>query len=169
MTSIPASRRARAMIFAPRSWPSRPGLAITTRILRAMTEVSPLPLGQRVVGAVGAHPPAPAADPEHDRDEQDQPHDDSDRQEEPYGAQPRLPLGDLAQQRAAGGAARRRSLLAGRGPVVDEPVPVLWSADPVELDVEGEPADLRGRLGLEVDLEPDAVLVGVVELQPHGV
>ena len=26
MTSIPASRRARAMIFAPRSWPSRPGL-----------------------------------------------------------------------------------------------------------------------------------------------
>src|SRR6201997_899914 len=32
MTSIPASRRARAMIFAPRSWPSRPGLATTTRI-----------------------------------------------------------------------------------------------------------------------------------------
>src|SRR4051795_3059517 len=41
MTSIPASRSARAMIFAPRSWPSRPGLATTTRILRA-------------VGAVGA-------------------------------------------------------------------------------------------------------------------
>src|SRR6187551_1552560 len=36
MTSIPASRSARAMIFAPRSWPSRPGLATTTRILRAM-------------------------------------------------------------------------------------------------------------------------------------
>src|ERR1017187_5815315 len=33
MTSIPASRNARAMTFAPRSWPSRPGLAITTRIL----------------------------------------------------------------------------------------------------------------------------------------
>src|ERR671918_1982095 len=33
MTSMPASRRALAMIFAPRSWPSRPGLAITTRIL----------------------------------------------------------------------------------------------------------------------------------------
>src|SRR6185436_11719901 len=32
MTSIPASRRARAMIFAPRSWPSRPGFAMTTRI-----------------------------------------------------------------------------------------------------------------------------------------
>src|SRR5918994_6950151 len=41
MTSMPASRKARAMIFAPRSWPSRPGLATTTRILRA-------------VGAVGA-------------------------------------------------------------------------------------------------------------------
>src|SRR3954452_24581425 len=33
MTSIPASRSARAMIFAPRSWPSRPGLATTTLIL----------------------------------------------------------------------------------------------------------------------------------------
>src|SRR5438034_8514969 len=32
MTSMPASRRARAMIFAPRSCPSRPGLATTTRI-----------------------------------------------------------------------------------------------------------------------------------------
>src|SRR3954452_8963591 len=35
---MPASRRARAMIFAPRSWPSRPGLATTTRILRAMPD-----------------------------------------------------------------------------------------------------------------------------------
>src|SRR5581483_8773478 len=32
MTSMPASRSARAMIFAPRSWPSRPGFATTTRI-----------------------------------------------------------------------------------------------------------------------------------------
>src|SRR5919202_3438496 len=36
MTSMPASRSARAMIFAPRSWPSRPGLATTTRIERAV-------------------------------------------------------------------------------------------------------------------------------------
>src|SRR4029453_17314097 len=34
MTSMPASRNARAMILAPRSWPSRPGFATTTRILR---------------------------------------------------------------------------------------------------------------------------------------
>src|SRR3954463_11060650 len=33
MTSMPASRSARAMIFAPRSCPSKPGLATTTRIL----------------------------------------------------------------------------------------------------------------------------------------
>ena len=33
MTSMPASRSARAMIFAPRSCPSRPGFAITTRIV----------------------------------------------------------------------------------------------------------------------------------------
>src|SRR5688572_11378487 len=30
---MPASRSARAMTFAPRSWPSSPGLAMTTRIL----------------------------------------------------------------------------------------------------------------------------------------
>src|SRR3954467_6914158 len=30
MTSMPASRRARAMTLAPRSWPSRPGFAMTT-------------------------------------------------------------------------------------------------------------------------------------------
>ena len=35
MTSIPASRSARAMIFAPRSWPSSPGLATTTLIFPA--------------------------------------------------------------------------------------------------------------------------------------
>src|ERR1700745_1553948 len=33
MTSIPASRRARAITLAPRSWPSSPGLATRTRIL----------------------------------------------------------------------------------------------------------------------------------------
>src|SRR6266568_2323974 len=35
MTSIPASRRARAITLAPRSWPSRPGLATRTRIFRS--------------------------------------------------------------------------------------------------------------------------------------
>src|SRR5581483_9970684 len=35
MTSMPASRSARAMIFAPRSCPSRPGFATTTRIFPA--------------------------------------------------------------------------------------------------------------------------------------
>src|SRR5436305_6158036 len=32
MTSMPASRSARAITLAPRSWPSRPGFAMTTRI-----------------------------------------------------------------------------------------------------------------------------------------
>src|SRR5215208_7156052 len=45
---MPASRRARAMIFAPRSWPSRPGLATTTRILR------PEPLAPLVVSSAEA-------------------------------------------------------------------------------------------------------------------
>src|SRR5213594_2723925 len=39
MTSIPASRRARATILAPRSWPSNPGLATTTRTLRSVSSV----------------------------------------------------------------------------------------------------------------------------------
>jgi hypothetical protein len=35
---MPASRNARAMIFAPRSCPSRPGLATTTRIFWVVLE-----------------------------------------------------------------------------------------------------------------------------------
>src|SRR3954451_25311340 len=40
MTSMPASRSVRAMILAPRSCPSRPGLATTTRILRLLAPAS---------------------------------------------------------------------------------------------------------------------------------
>src|SRR5207245_2063325 len=36
MTSMPASRSARATIFTPRSWPSSPTLAISTRMGAAM-------------------------------------------------------------------------------------------------------------------------------------
>src|SRR5215203_6572462 len=46
MTSIPASRSARAITLAPRSWPSRPGLAMTTRILRIEVFSAPAPLHQ---------------------------------------------------------------------------------------------------------------------------
>src|SRR5581483_870096 len=38
MTSMPASRSARATTLAPRSWPSRPGLAMRTRA-RGITSV----------------------------------------------------------------------------------------------------------------------------------
>src|SRR4051794_22034339 len=40
MTSMPASRSARAMILAPRSCPSRPGLATTTRIFFVEVEAA---------------------------------------------------------------------------------------------------------------------------------
>src|SRR5947209_4942524 len=43
MTSMPASRSARAMILAPRSCPSRPGFATTTRMVPATS------------GSIGAH------------------------------------------------------------------------------------------------------------------
>src|ERR671939_314795 len=40
---MPASRSVRAMIFAPRSCPSRPGLATTTRIRRLLISPPSLP------------------------------------------------------------------------------------------------------------------------------
>src|SRR5450759_1290651 len=42
MTSMPASRRARAITLAPRSCPSRPGLATNTRIGRVSSIYQPL-------------------------------------------------------------------------------------------------------------------------------
>src|SRR3712207_2686836 len=64
MTSMPASRSARAMTLAPRSWPSRPGLATRTRIfLSAISEsgllVEAVHVAQRVADfaerGVGTH------------------------------------------------------------------------------------------------------------------
>src|SRR5208337_469501 len=46
---MPASRRARATIFAPRSWPSRPGLATRTRI--RLSVIVPLSERRFFVGA----------------------------------------------------------------------------------------------------------------------
>src|SRR4051794_5533638 len=54
MTSMPASRSARGMIFAPRSYPSRPGLATTTRILRLLR------CWALTAGLVGDRRPGPA-------------------------------------------------------------------------------------------------------------
>src|SRR4029078_198706 len=56
MTSMPASRSARAMIFAPRSCPSRPGFAITTRILGGATIGQYMPVKLTVVGCSPAWP-----------------------------------------------------------------------------------------------------------------
>src|SRR5436309_1624408 len=65
MTSIPASRSARAITFAPRSCPSSPGLATSTRILRPVVVVMGYSLIARDCAARGAPPapPAPAAPP----------------------------------------------------------------------------------------------------------
>src|SRR5215467_12052123 len=53
MTSKPASRRARATILAPRSCPSSPGLATSTRILRVAAAVAaPLAPGSGRMGGV---------------------------------------------------------------------------------------------------------------------
>src|SRR5262245_19670749 len=61
MNSMPASRSATAMIFAPRSWPSRPGLA--TRILSFRSDTFGSNDEVQRIGAVRAlvdaavHPP----------------------------------------------------------------------------------------------------------------
>src|SRR5215470_4947942 len=49
MTSMPASRRARAMTLAPRSWPSRPGLAMSTRIFFSGIPQRPLEASSSVI------------------------------------------------------------------------------------------------------------------------
>src|SRR4029453_7140128 len=58
MTSMPASRSARAMIFAPRSCPSSPGFAMTTRILRSrfMTVGQYMNVRLTVIGSSPAWP-----------------------------------------------------------------------------------------------------------------
>src|SRR5258706_6142151 len=43
---MPASRSARAMTLAPRSWPSRPGLAMTTRIFCIYDQTPDLKVGR---------------------------------------------------------------------------------------------------------------------------
>src|SRR5918994_726949 len=55
MTSIPASRRARAMIFAPRSWPSSPGFATTTLIFPPVDTwaIVSLPAPDGPLGCIG--------------------------------------------------------------------------------------------------------------------
>src|SRR5215831_3363279 len=54
MTSMPASRSARAMTFAPRSWPSRPGLAMSTRIFFSGIPQRPLPAFSSVLEILSA-------------------------------------------------------------------------------------------------------------------
>src|SRR5216683_2925930 len=50
MTCRPASRSARAMIFAPRSWPSSPGFAISTRIFFCIISRYPYSPGFAIPG-----------------------------------------------------------------------------------------------------------------------
>src|SRR6266542_1537107 len=54
MTSMPASRRARATTLTPRSWPSRPGLATTTR-MRPCATVRRLSLEGRAPSTTPRH------------------------------------------------------------------------------------------------------------------
>src|SRR5436305_1271850 len=140
MTSMPASRSARAMIFAPRSCPSRPGLAITTRILRATA--ASLAAEGGAVRALGAVLPQPASAREHgerhEEDERDQDH----REEDPLAAERR---GDLGLPLPLRGV--RDVLLDGdavRHPRRDAPPSVRTRA--LQLDHEGLRPEVRALL-----------------------
>src|SRR5262245_7195940 len=55
---MPASRSARAMTFAPRSWPSSPGLAMTT-LSRRTIALSSLDLGPQSLALIPGPRPCP--------------------------------------------------------------------------------------------------------------
>src|SRR3954470_3947147 len=129
MTSMPASRSARAMIFAPRSCPSRPGLATTTRILRAVAALtggadppsrrppraSPWP----VRAALGAPGGARSGDPDLHR------HARVDLAQQRVGAPAREPLRERALLLQLGAELRR-------APAHDDVVDVLAPPDPLD-------------------------------------
>src|ERR1700756_1819625 len=60
MTSMPASRSARAMTLAPRSWPSRPGLATSTRIGTRSEGRTDSSIGRRRISQPACRPDAVA-------------------------------------------------------------------------------------------------------------
>src|SRR5215218_10865353 len=109
MTSMPASRRARAMIFAPRSCPSRPGLATTTRILRLFTRGS-------LVSGAGA-PAQPDPEPQRgEAERREAAHVDPRRGQRGAGAllrAGRRAAGRGARVGLAGGAAAARAAAPG--------------------------------------------------------
>src|SRR5690349_17716129 len=68
MTSMPASRKARAITLAPRSWPSRPGFAINTRSFRPTPPTpSPQSLNDRYFLVLAPHLPQRVAHLAHRR------------------------------------------------------------------------------------------------------
>src|SRR5215831_4868907 len=74
MTSMPASRNARAMIFAPRSCPSSPGFAMTTLIFpataRRLLVAELLRILPRRAAALDRTANRPRAEPEQQRREE---------------------------------------------------------------------------------------------------
>src|SRR3954464_4923938 len=113
---MPASRRARAMILAPRSWPSRPGLATTTRILRA---VGALTGGADPTWA----PPAEGAVALLHADRH--PHEGVELAQQPVGA--------LLAERAREGAARLVRRVEAGGPARDgDVVEAVAPPDPLD-------------------------------------
>src|SRR4051794_13840820 len=95
---MPASRSARAMIFAPRSCPSSPGLATTTRILRSSAMKSPPRVVERPSCGLGSE--VEGRGNKRDHDDQDR-----DRAEQPDETQDVEPDAALGARQLVGGLA----------------------------------------------------------------
>src|SRR4051794_2994469 len=124
---MPASRRARAMIFAPRSCPSSPGLAMTTRIFRAIvgeyTSGRADPTSGVVATVLAQRAPRASVVPA----EQTERKTDDQQDEDADGNQDETLRKTRARRRGDGGLSGgsalrlRRRTEPGRNPVVDQP------------------------------------------------
>src|SRR3954454_8921056 len=138
MTSIPASRSARAIIFAPRSCPSKPGFATTTRILRLEPAIAGRSYFLRLANADGHA------------------HARVDRADDPVGAPARELVGERAPHAVARaevlGAARDRHVVQAAVEAPGQPRPAM-DADrgrppAVHEEVVAHPDRPRGGQGL---------------------
>src|SRR4051794_1625308 len=112
---MPASRSARAMIFAPRSCPSSPGLAMTTRIFRAIagdyTSGRAEPTSGVVAAVLAQRPPGTRVVPA----EQTERKTDDQQDEDADGNQDEALRKALARRRGGGGTWGRPAVGPCRG------------------------------------------------------
>src|SRR4051794_5195232 len=166
---MPASRSARAMIFAPRSCPSSPGLAMTTRIFRAIAGEYTSGRAEPTSGVVAAvparRPPGTRVVPA----EQTERKTDDQQDEDADGNQDEALRKALARRRGDGGLRGRRALRLRRrpeprrNPVVAQPSVRPGMGVAGDPDVERLTRHVRRVLREDRHLQVDEILARPVE------